>query len=199
MTLTIRLLSFFVGVAALLATGCGGGDGEADATPTSTATMSATATEAMATTTATTPADTPSPVPAATETPAPTPTTAEPPHAAPIEVDPGINNLGEGIIQPVVTPGGVFNLDPINAALGLGITPPPCAGLVFYLTWQVRDPYPPDGVDLELYWTRMGGTELIGAGPSGQASHGCGEIQVRNNSAFEVAVEIRYAIGEVPP
>jgi hypothetical protein len=129
----------------------------------------------------------------------PAPTAAEAPHAAAIEVDPGVNNLGEGVIQPVVAAGGVFNLDPVDAALDLGIAPPPCAGFVFYLTWQVCDPYPPEGVDIELYWTRMGGTELIGAGPSGQASRGCGEIQVRNNSAFEVAVEIRYAIGEIPP
>lgn len=197
MTSTPRLLSMLLSLAALLIVGCGGGDGEVDATPTSTSAGTATATEAMATATAT--PETPAPVPVATETPAPTPTPEEPPHAGPIETDPGIDSLGEGVVQPVVPDGGVFNMDPVNAAEDLGIAPPPCAALVFYLTWQVRDPYPPDGVDLELYSTRMGGTELVGTGPSGEASRGCGEIQVRNSSGFEVAVEIRYAIGEIVP
>jgi hypothetical protein len=57
----------------------------------------------------------------------------------------------------------------------------------------------PDGVDGEFYWTRGSGTELFGEGPSGQASRGCGGIQVVNNSALEVMVEIRYAIGQIQP
>jgi hypothetical protein len=195
MTVAARLGTFFIGAAALFVVACGGGDGEADTTPTPTSTISATVTQGAATATV----EMPSTIPAATETPAPTPTTEEPPHAGPIEVDPGISSLGEADIQQVVSPGGVLNLDPINLAQDMGVAPPPCAGLVFYLTWQVRDPYPPEGVNIELYWTQMGATELLGTGPSGQASRGCGEIQVRNNSGFEVAVEIRYAIGEISP
>ncbi len=77
------------------------------------------------------------------------------------------------------------------------LTPPPCAALVFYLSWQVRHPYPPAEVDVEVYWMRMGGRDLIGEGPSGQGSSGCGEFQVVNNSDTRITVEIRYVIGEL--
>ncbi len=147
------------------------------------------------------PTPTATPVPSPTVTPSPTPTPspspeAEPPHAAPIELDPEVDPLGEDVLRPTLEPGGVLNLDPLQLAEELDVTPPPCASLAFYLSWQVRDPYPPTAVDIELYWTRMGGTELIGEGPSGQASRGCGGIQVVNNSDVAVTVEIRYAIGE---
>jgi hypothetical protein len=133
------------------------------------------------------------PTPSPTAAPSPTP---EAPNAAPIELDAGVTSLGEDVLLPTLQAGGVLNLDPIELAGELGITPPPCAALVLYLSWQVRQPYPPTDVDIELYWTRMGGTELIGEGTSGQTSRGCGAIQVVNNSAVEVTVEIRYAIGE---
>jgi hypothetical protein len=89
-----------------------------------------------------------------------------------------------------------LNLDPVELAEGLGITPPACAEFVLYLSWQVRQPYPPDDIDLELYWTRMGGTELLAEGPSGQTSTGCGAVQVVNNSASPARVEFRYVVGE---
>jgi hypothetical protein len=186
-------------VAAAVFAACGGGDGDADATPTSTEASGPTATQNLVLTPTTAVAATSSPPSVATETAEPTPETEEAPHASPIEVEPGINNLGEDSIQPVVPAGGVFTIDPVNAAQDAGIAPPPCAALVFYLAWQVRDPYPPHGVEIELYWMRMGGSELVGVGPSGQASRGCGEIQIVNNSAFDVAVEIRFAIGEITP
>lgn len=138
----------------------------------------------------------PTPNPALSPTPTPSPT-PEAPHAAPVELDPGVESLGEGVLLPTLQAGGVLNLDPIELAGELGITPPPCAALVLYLSWQVRQPYPPTDVDIELYWTRMGGTELIGEGPSGQTSRGCGAVQVVNNSDVEVTLEIRYAIGEL--
>jgi hypothetical protein len=79
----------------------------------------------------------------------------------------------------------------------MGITPPPCAALVFYLSWQVRNPYPPNGIDVEVYWMRQGGKDLLGEGPSGHASGGCGEFQVVNTSDVWVTVEVRYVIGKL--
>ena len=187
MTAYLRVLApLLAGIAFLLAA-CGDGGGaavtviaEPTATPTAVPTATAMPTAAL----------TPSPAAA----PSPTP---EAPNAAPIELNPGVTSLGEDVLLPTLQAGGVLNLDPIDLAGELGITPPPCAALVLYLSWQVRQPYPPEGVDIELYWTRMGGTELIGEGTSGQTSRGCGAIQVVNNSDIEVTVEIRYAIGEI--
>jgi len=157
-------------------------------TPTATATKSPTA------------AATPKLSPTATAKPTSTPTPLpEAPNAAPILVGPGIDELGEGTLQPPLSPDGVLNLDPVQLAEGLGITPPACAEFVLYLSWQVRQPYPPDDIDLEFYWTRTGGTELLAKGPSGQVSSGCGSIQVVNNSASQVKVEIRYVVGETSP
>jgi hypothetical protein len=190
-----------LGVVAPLLAACGGGEGEttpAPATVASSPSMTPTPTEAPPLT----PATEPTPAPTSVLTPAPTPPPTpvpEPPNAAPIHVDPGVNNLGEGVIQPVLAPSGVLNLDPGDLAQGLGIASPDCAEFVLYLSWRVRQPHPPSGVDLEFYWTRMGGTELFAEGPSGQASRGCGAIQVVNNSAIEVRVEIRYVIGQLSP
>jgi hypothetical protein len=181
------LASLLAGIAFLLAA-CAGDESESQ--PTSTATPSPAATQEPTPS----PALSPTPTPAPSPTPSPTP---EAPHAAPIELDPGVNSLAEDVLLPAIQAGGVFNLDSIQLAEGLGITPPPCAALVFYLSWQVRQPYPPTDVDIAFYWTRMGGTELIGEGPSGQASRGCGAIQVVNNSDVEVTLEIRYSIGEL--
>ena len=179
----LRMLApLLAGIVVLLAA-CGDGGGAA---VTVIAETTATPTAAPTATAATTPSPTASPSP-----------TPEAPNAAPIEMDPGVPSLGEDVLLPTLQAGGVLNLDPIQLAGELGITPPPCAALVLYLSWQVRQPYPPEGVDIELYWTRMGGTELIGEGTSGQTSRGCGAIQVVNNSDAEVTVEIRYAIGEI--
>jgi hypothetical protein len=108
-----------------------------------------------------------------------------------------VESLAEDTLLPVLRPQAALNLDPVQVTEEMGITTPPCAGLVFYLSWQVRHPYPPTDVDVEVYWTRMEGRELIGEGPSGQASGGCGEFQVVNNSDVWATVEIRYVIGEL--
>lgn len=145
-------------------------------------------------TTTATPSASPSSSPTAAASPSPE---AEAPHAAPIELDPGVKSLTENVQLPVLQPKASHNLDPVALAEGMGITPPPCAALVFYLSWQVRNPYPPNGIDVEVYWMRQGGKDLLGEGPSGQASSGCGEFQVVNNSDVWVTVEVRYVIGKL--
>ena len=187
MTSNLRIVAPLLAGAALLLAACsdnGGADVTVTADPTATPTAVPTATAI--------PTATPTPSPAAALSPTP-----EAPNAAPIELDPGVTSLGEDMLLPTLQAGGVLNLDPIDLAGELGITPPPCAALVLYLSWQVRHPYPPTDVDIELYWTSMGGTELIGEGTSGQTSRGCGAIQVVNNSDVVVTVEISYAIGEI--
>jgi hypothetical protein len=193
MTFAARLLAAFLAAAILLAVGCG--DDEGESSPATTPSPETTGTSVPGSpTAATTATTTPTSSPIITPSPSPEP---EAPHAAPIEPDPGVESLGDNVVSSVSRARASLNLDPVALAEGMGITPPPCAGLVFYLSWQVRYPYPPTDVDIEVYWMRMGGRELIGEGPSGQASGGCGEFQVLNNSDVSVTVEIRYVIGEL--
>ena len=110
----------------------------------------------------------------------------------------GVESLAENDLQPILLrPQASHYLDPVALAKGTGITPPPCDALVFYVSWQVRHPYPPTDVNVEVYWTRMGGRELVEQGPSGQTSGGCGPVQLLNNSDISATVEIRYVIGEL--
>ncbi len=181
MTAPLRLLPVVVVAMAFVA--CGG-DGVEAPTPSPTATAPASPTPA------------PTETPAATAAPTPSPA-AEAPHAAPIAVGTGQEAVTENVLSPVLAADGVFNLDPIDLATDAGIVPPSCAELVFYFSWQVRQPFPPDAVDLEFYWSRMGGTELVAQGTSGEASRGCGLIQMVNNSDVEVTVELRYVIARI--
>jgi hypothetical protein len=181
----------------VLLAACGGG-GNSGSGATATPSLTPTAT-AVLTPTATSPALSPtatpsaSPSPTATSFPALT-LTPEPPHAAPIEPDPGATSLTENILQPVVQPHGYLSLDPVALAKDLEITPPPCDDLVFYLSWQVRGPYPPTDIDIEVRRISTDGLDVIGEDTSGQASGGCGEYRVVNNSDQWITVEVRYII-----
>lgn len=182
MTFTLRLLP--AAAAVLIAfVACGENDAK---TPTPSPAATAPASPS--------PAPTEEPSPTAEPTPSPAP---EAPQAAPIEVGPGQEALTENVLSPVLAGDGVFNIDAIDLATDAGIVPPSCAELVFYFSWQVRQPFPPDAVDLEFYWTRMGGTELVAEGTAGQASRGCGLIQMVNNSDVEAMVELRYVIARI--
>lgn len=193
MTIAVRLMAAFLSAAVLLVVGCGGDEGESHSAPTPDPEATATSVPSLPTATATpSVAATPSP----TAAPSPSPE-AETPHASPIEPDPGVESLVEGVVTSVLRSEAAHNLDPVALAEGTELTPPPCAALVFYLSWQVRDPYPPTDVDVEVHWMRMGGRDLIGEGPSGQVSTGCGEVQLLNNSDIPATVEIRYLIGEL--
>lgn len=192
MTFAARVLAGLLSAAVLLVVGCGGDESESPSA--STPGPETTATSASGSPTATTPTEDQTPSATATPPASPEP---EAPHAAPIELDPGVESLAEHTLLAVLQPQASHNLDPVALAEDMEITPPPCAALVFYLSWQVRDPYPPADVDMEVRWMRMGGTDVIGEGPSGQASNGCGEFQVVNNSDIWVTVEVSYVIGEV--
>lgn len=193
MTFAARLLAAFLTAAILLAVACGDDEGESPSAATPSPENTGTSVPGSPTAT-TTPTIAPTSSPIITPSPTPEPET---PHAAPIELDPGVESLAENVLVSVLRPQAYLSLDPVELAEGADITPPPCAELVFYLSWQVRDPYPPTDVDLEVYWSRMGGRDLIGEGTSGQASSGCGEFQVLNNSDTPITVEVRYVIGEL--
>lgn len=192
MTFAARLLAAFLSAAVLLIVGCGDDEGQSpsDSTPG----PEATSTSMPGSPTNGTPAVVATPSPDAAPSPSPEPTA---PPAEPIELDPGVESLAENVLLPVLRAKAALELDPIELAEGSDVVPPPCAALVFYLSWQVRSPYPPTDVNVEVHWTRMGGRDLIGEGPSGQASGGCGTFELVNDSDEWVTAEVRYIIGEL--
>jgi len=193
MTFAVRLLAAFLTAAVLLVVGCDGDEGESPSASTPSPETTGTSVPSPLTTATTTPTTSPSPSPAPTPSPSPEP---EVPSAAPIELESGVESLAENTLLAVLQPQASHHLDPVALAEGHQITPLPCAALVFYLSWQLRN-VPQTDIDVEVYWMRMDGKDLIGEGPSGQASGGCGEFQVVNNSDVWATVEIRYVIGEL--
>ena len=195
-TFSTRLLAAFLTAAVFLAVGCGDGEGESPSA--STPDSETTATSASGSPTATTPTEAQTPSAIATPSPG---AESEAPHAEPIQLDFGVESLAENVLVQVLQPQETLQLDSDELAKTAGITPPPCLeggrwNRMFYLNWQVRDPYPPTDVDIVVYWTRTL-ERMTAEGPSGRASTHCGEFLVTNNSDMSVTVEIRYAIGEL--
>ena len=129
--------------------------------------------------------------------PSPTGGAQEAPGAPAPTVPDNVEVLALGEMNLNVGTGDTYAFDPIDLGTQQGIEVPPCAAFLFLFGWQVRDPYPPDNVNLRFRWTRMGSTEVIAEGASGTKSIGCGGIEVVNDSAVQVTVEVRYGIGEV--
>ena len=180
------LVTLALALAALL-TACDGGGGTATRAPGPTDTASPTAA----------PTEAASPTAEPTEAPSPAAEPEEAPHALAPEVPADVEVLALGEMNLTLGPGESYEFDPLQLAEDQGVEPPACAAFVFLFGWQVRDPYPPEGVDLKFRWTRMGGTEVIGEGASGDTSVGCGGIEVVNDSSMQITVEVRFGFGEM--
>lgn len=100
-------------------------------------------------------------------------------------------------MELTLAPGEVYPLDARDLADLAGVTPTSCIDTSFYVSWQVRDPYPPTGVDFEIYRLLRGSRELMVEGESGQFTDGaCASLELVNNSALQMTVELRYAFAE---
>jgi hypothetical protein len=163
---------------------CGGGSGDEDSkatAPPATGAPTSGPTEAAG-------------EPTAAPTAEPTEPGAEAPEAAPVELEPGVALVEEGSFDLAIAPRGSSEIDPLALA---GDEAPACAGLVFAFSWQVQDPYPPDGVQLRVTGTRMGATVDLGEGPAGTSSIGCFAIEFISDSDIALTVQIRYAAGSI--
>ena len=145
------------------------------------------------------------PKPAATVSPgagaaiaSPTPT-PEPPHAAELEFGSDIKELYRDDTEIPIGAGASYGFDNLALAGKRGVQAPPCAAFVFLLSWQVRQPYPSDEVDLRIKTLSMDIPTEIASGASGNVSVGCTYVQIVNDSDVDVAVDMRYGFGEVLP
>ena len=204
MTIVLRLacVSLVLGVALAACGNDGDSSPSSDSTATAIATATGTATGGSPTASPgplSSPTAVLSPIVNLTATPSPS-STEKPegtPHASPPDIPFGLEALGTGELNLTIGPGDSKGFDPQDLGKDLDIDMPPCGGFVFAFGWQVRRPYPPDGVDLTIKWTSTGEPQVIGEGPSGKRSLGCGSIDVVNDSDFEVVVEIRYTIAKI--
>jgi hypothetical protein len=142
-----------------------------------------------------------SPVGTKATTPTPTPedtssqTGGDVPTPADPTLDEALTEFASGDHTADLQPGGVDRVDPLTLVQG---TPPACANFEFDFTWQVVDPYPPDGVDLLWQIDRGSDPVTISTDTSGEQSVGCDNVQVLNNGSSPVSVAIKYKIGGLP-
>jgi hypothetical protein len=145
---------------------------------------------------------TPSPSPSVDPGPgiagSPTPT-PQPPHAAELEFGTGTKELYQDDTEIPIAAAATYGFDNLALAGKRGVRAPPCPAFAFLLSWQVRQPYPPEGVDLRIETLSMDSPTEIASGASGNVSVGCTYVQIVNNSDVDVAVEMRYGFGEVLP
>ena len=106
---------------------------------------------------------------------------------------PDVKVLQEEVTELTIRPGATQEIDTV--ALASGPTFPSCAALVVGLSWQVRDPYPPASIDVQIFQTVMGLRELVASGPTGQAEVGCALLEFVNNSSVPITLELRYVVG----
>ena len=139
------------------------------------------------------PVATVSPGPGAAASPTPTP---EPPHAAELEFETGVKELYQDDTEIPIAAGKTYGFDNLALAGKRGVKAPPCPAFAFLMSWQVRQPYPPDEVDLRVQTLSLEVPTEIGSGASGGVSVGCTYVQIVNESDVDVSVEMRYGFGE---
>lgn len=123
------------------------------------------------------------------------PTPSGRPTAAAPEVDSRLRSLGSGVVDIALDPGQVRDLDPLNLAINMGVTPPPCAGFVMLFTWQVKQPDPAGDARVSFVAERMGGRFEVGPpASSGEASIGCALLEAVNQSAVPIVVQLHLVV-----
>jgi hypothetical protein len=122
------------------------------------------------------------------------------PRASEPQLDSGLRSLGSGVLDLALDPGQARDLDPINLALNLGLTPPACADFVLAFTWQVRFPQPAGDARVHFTGQRMGGTfEVGGPGAAGESTVGCALLQAVNEGSQPLVVELRFVVATSRP
>jgi hypothetical protein len=100
-------------------------------------------------------------------------------------------------MEQTVEAGAAWSLQTLDITTADTGSEPSCDNFAFDFTWQVQDPYPPDGVDLAWQFTREAGAVEVAAGPAGEQTVGCGLLEARNRGAAPVTVALRYRAGAI--
>ena len=119
-----------------------------------------------------------------------------PPPPAEPELDEELTEITRGEQTASIEPGIVHEIDPQALSLEAGVEPN-CENFQFDFSWQVTEPYPPDGVMLAWRFEREEGAVDVASGPAGNQAVGCGLLSAENRGAGAITVAIKYAIGAV--
>jgi hypothetical protein len=175
----MRLALAFVGALLLIAAvSCGGGDSK----PTATL----------------------GPVGSKVNTPTPTPAASEPGDGGSAAPDPIEPTLDEALTlitsdssSVTLGPGEIYAFDSQALAETAGTTPN-CSSFQFDFSWQVQDPYPPDGITMQWQIERNGADVKVAEGVSGEQSVGCETVDLVNTSQQSITVAVKYKLGGTP-
>jgi len=115
--------------------------------------------------------------------------------AAEPELGAGLRALGGGMLELALDPGQARDLDPLNMAINLGITPPACADFVMAFTWVARSADPGREARVSFAGERMGGRfEVAAAADSGKATIGCALLKAVNEGTSAEVVQLRFVV-----
>lgn len=120
------------------------------------------------------------------------------PDPAEPSLDEALTLITSGDVTANIAPGETYPFDPQAIAQDAGSTAS-CDNFQFDLTWQVQDPYPPDGVVLQWQIERNGAPVKVAEGPSGEQSVGCDAVEAKNNGPDAIAVAVKYKLGGLAP
>jgi hypothetical protein len=168
----VRGLLAVTAVAALAIAACGGDDDEI--TPTDIFTPAGTK------------ADTPTPA-ASGVGGAPAP--ADP------QMDDELTEIASGELDHAIGPGESAAVIPLDTVADLGSSCDAFPNFAFSFSWQVTDPFPPDGVQISWHLDRDSGSVRIADGPAGEQTVGCEPLSLINDGDAAASVSIRYRVG----
>lgn len=116
------------------------------------------------------------------------------PHAKSITLDSGLQKAGEGVVVLTAGPGQTVNLDARDHPTFQGAD---CLNTSFNFTWQIRQPFPSGGADVQFSTVLRGTTIQLGGGAAGGPAviGRCAQLDMLNTSLEEVTVEVRYVFG----
>jgi hypothetical protein len=131
----------------------------------------------------------------ATPTPAATDSGAGgPPAPAEPSLDEELTEISRGDLEATIGPGGSYAIDPEALAAEAGAEDV-CSNFQFDFSWQVTEPYPPDGTALSWKYEGGSGQVQVASGPAGNQAVGCGLISAVNEGPGPITVAVKYAMG----
>lgn len=169
-----------VATALVLTAACGGDDD--DASPTDVFTPAGTK------------ADTPTPAPNGSDG-------GEAPDPPSPQLDEELTEIAASTIVATIDAGGSYTIDTIATAQeSSGDSTLSCEtspNFAFGFTWQVQDPYPPNGVQLSWQLDRDSGAIEIANGASGEQTVGCESLKALNGGQTAITVAVNYRVGVI--
>jgi hypothetical protein len=145
--------------------------------------------------------------PAGTKLDTPTPTivdggSGDVPEPSPPDLDEELTEIASDSFDTTIEAGASYTIDTVTLASEVSGDPSlscdTSPNFAFDFTWQVQDPYPPDGVQLVWQLSRSSGNIDVANQPFGEQTVGCETLLAVNNGPTPITVAISYRAGVIP-